>query len=217
MRVVAQRQQSSRKGRGGMALLNAVFLVSILTLTLTAMINYSQGTFRATRQSNYQSQVYNVARAGLVDAIAYFKRQESQPVEVFAPMANPTNRLKGDTDDPLEIDPGGPSNSTPNLGMVQEFPIDAEKHLWGRYEVGKITKLHKDADGNHTIYRIREYHDETVLADPTATPEWVEVPHWEAKSTQYEGIQDVTVNMVFDPPWDPSRMSEEAQIALNWW
>ena len=32
-----------------------------------------------------------------------------------------------------------------------------------------------------------------------------------------EGIQDVTVNMVFDPPWDASRMSEEAQVALNWW
>jgi metal-sulfur cluster biosynthetic enzyme len=27
----------------------------------------------------------------------------------------------------------------------------------------------------------------------------------------------VTVNMVFDPPWDASRMSEEAQVALNWW
>jgi metal-sulfur cluster biosynthetic enzyme len=27
----------------------------------------------------------------------------------------------------------------------------------------------------------------------------------------------VTVNMVFDPPWDQTRMSEEAQVALNWW
>jgi metal-sulfur cluster biosynthetic enzyme len=25
------------------------------------------------------------------------------------------------------------------------------------------------------------------------------------------------VNMVYDPPWDQSRMSEEAQVALNWW
>jgi len=29
--------------------------------------------------------------------------------------------------------------------------------------------------------------------------------------------QGVTVNMVYDPPWDQSRMSEEAQVALNWW
>lgn len=192
MRVVAQRQQSSRKGRGGMALLNAVFLVSIMTLTLVAMINFTQGTFRATRTNHYESQVYNVARAGLVDAIAYFKRQEQQPVEVFAPSANPTNRLKADTNDPLDIDPGGASNSTPNLGIVQEFPVDKEKNLWGRYEVGKITKLLKDADGKPTIYRVREYHDASVLADPTATPEWVEVPHWECKSTVYEGVTDVT-------------------------
>jgi metal-sulfur cluster biosynthetic enzyme len=32
-----------------------------------------------------------------------------------------------------------------------------------------------------------------------------------------EGIKEVTVNMVYDPPWGPERMSEEAQVALNWW
>ncbi len=28
---------------------------------------------------------------------------------------------------------------------------------------------------------------------------------------------DVEVNMVFDPPWTPDRMSEEAQIAVGWY
>jgi len=27
----------------------------------------------------------------------------------------------------------------------------------------------------------------------------------------------VTVNMVFDPPWDQSRMSDEARVALDMW
>ena len=31
------------------------------------------------------------------------------------------------------------------------------------------------------------------------------------------GIQGVTVNMVFDPPWDQSRMSDEARVALDMW
>ena len=31
-----------------------------------------------------------------------------------------------------------------------------------------------------------------------------------------EGVMDVQVDMVFDPPWTPERMSEEAQIALGW-
>ena len=30
-----------------------------------------------------------------------------------------------------------------------------------------------------------------------------------------EGIGAVTVNMTFDPPWTPDRMSEEARLELN--
>ena len=30
-----------------------------------------------------------------------------------------------------------------------------------------------------------------------------------------EGIGKVTVNMTFDPPWSPERMSEEAKLELN--
>jgi metal-sulfur cluster biosynthetic enzyme len=43
-------------------------------------------------------------------------------------------------------------------------------------------------------------------------PGWVE----NAVGT-VQGINGVTVNMVFDPPWTPDRMSEEAQVALNWY
>lgn len=30
-----------------------------------------------------------------------------------------------------------------------------------------------------------------------------------------EGIGEVTVNMVFEPPWTPERMSDEAKLELN--
>lgn len=30
-----------------------------------------------------------------------------------------------------------------------------------------------------------------------------------------DGVGDVRVEMTFDPPWDPSRMSDEARVALN--
>lgn len=30
-----------------------------------------------------------------------------------------------------------------------------------------------------------------------------------------DGVGDVTVNMTFDPPWTPERMSEEARLSLN--
>jgi metal-sulfur cluster biosynthetic enzyme len=31
------------------------------------------------------------------------------------------------------------------------------------------------------------------------------------------GVGDVKVNIIWDPPWDPGRMSDEARVALNIW
>ena len=36
-----------------------------------------------------------------------------------------------------------------------------------------------------------------------------------AFKTVFDGVQDVEVRLTFDPPWDPSRMSDEARLALN--
>ena len=29
------------------------------------------------------------------------------------------------------------------------------------------------------------------------------------------GVRSAKANLVFDPPWDPSKMSDEAKLALN--
>ena len=31
------------------------------------------------------------------------------------------------------------------------------------------------------------------------------------------GVGEVKVNVIWDPPWDPSRMSDEARVVLNMW
>jgi len=31
------------------------------------------------------------------------------------------------------------------------------------------------------------------------------------------GVSGCKVNMTFDPPWDQSRMSDEARVALDMW
>jgi metal-sulfur cluster biosynthetic enzyme len=31
------------------------------------------------------------------------------------------------------------------------------------------------------------------------------------------GVKDAKVEVVWDPPWDPSRMSDEARLVLNMW
>jgi metal-sulfur cluster biosynthetic enzyme len=45
-----------------------------------------------------------------------------------------------------------------------------------------------------------------------------EMPGWvENAVSTVPGVVEATVNMVFDPPWDQSRMSDEARIALDMW
>lgn len=72
------------------------------------------------------------------------------------------------------------------------------------------------------IYRIDIEDDRTVKIDMTLTapgcPVAGEMPGWvqNAVST-VEGVSGVEVEMTFDPPWTPDRMSEEAQIACGWY
>ena len=43
-----------------------------------------------------------------------------------------------------------------------------------------------------------------------------EMPKWvETALLAVEGVEKVVVDMVFDPPWDMSLMSEEARLTLN--
>ncbi len=44
------------------------------------------------------------------------------------------------------------------------------------------------------------------------------MPGWvENAVAGVQGVQSVKVTMVFDPPWDQSRMSDEARVALDMW
>jgi len=72
------------------------------------------------------------------------------------------------------------------------------------------------------IYRIDIDDDRTVSIDMTLTapgcPVAGEMPGWvENAVSAVDGVGDVRVTMVFDPPWDPSRMSDEARVALDWY
>jgi len=72
------------------------------------------------------------------------------------------------------------------------------------------------------IYRIDIEDDRTVKIDMTLTapgcPVAGEMPGWVENAVgAVEGVSGVEVKMVFDPPWTPDRMSEEAQIAVGWY
>jgi FeS assembly SUF system protein len=72
------------------------------------------------------------------------------------------------------------------------------------------------------IYRVDIADDRQVAIDMTLTapgcPVAGEMPGWVENAVgAVPGVSGVTVNMTFDPPWDQSRMSDEARVALDMW
>jgi len=83
-----------------------------------------------------------------------------------------------------------------------EIPVDI-------YELGLIYKVDLDDNRNLTI-------DMTLTAP--GCPVAGEMPGWVENAVgAVEGVSGVEVNMTFDPPWTPDRMSEEAQVAVGWY
>ncbi|MEO0961686.1 MAG: SUF system Fe-S cluster assembly protein [Pseudomonadota bacterium] len=70
------------------------------------------------------------------------------------------------------------------------------------------------------IYKIDVSDDRDIEVDMTLTapgcPVAGEMPQWVSDAIgSVDGVGDVKVNLVFDPPWTPERMSDEARVALN--
>ncbi len=81
-----------------------------------------------------------------------------------------------------------------------EIPVDI-------YELGLIYKIDVSDERNIAI--------EMTLTAP-GCPVAGEMPIWvENAVNTVEGVGMVDVHLVFDPPWDPSRMTDEARVALD--
>ena len=70
------------------------------------------------------------------------------------------------------------------------------------------------------IYKIDVTDNKDVIIDMTLTapgcPVAGEMPGWVQEAVmKIPGIKSCAVELVFDPPWDPSRMSDEAKLQLN--
>ncbi|HKS61912.1 MAG TPA: SUF system Fe-S cluster assembly protein [Xanthobacteraceae bacterium] len=72
------------------------------------------------------------------------------------------------------------------------------------------------------IYKVDIADNRDVTVDMTLTtpncPSAQELPIMvENAVSSVAGVGPVTVNIVWDPPWDQSRMSDEARATLNMW
>ena len=77
------------------------------------------------------------------------------------------------------------------------------------YELGLIYAIAIDGDRNVAI---------TMTLTAPACPVAGEMPKWvENAVNAVPGVSHATATMTFDPPWDMSRMSDEARLVLNMW
>jgi FeS assembly SUF system protein len=75
------------------------------------------------------------------------------------------------------------------------------------YELGLIYAVELSDSGNVKV--------EMTLTAP-GCPSAQELPEMVRNAiAAVDGAGDVTVEVVWDPPWDPSRMSEDARLSLN--
>ncbi len=118
---------------------------------------------------------------------------EATPAPAAAPGAIPPEELDRLTDDIIAA-----------LKTVYDPEIPADI-----YELG-------------LIYRIDISDDRYITIDMTLTapgcPVAGEMPGWvETAVLNVPGVSGCRVVMTFDPPWDQSRMSDEARVALDMW
>ena len=72
------------------------------------------------------------------------------------------------------------------------------------------------------IYKVDIEDDRSVKVDMTLTtpncPSAAELPLMvETAVASVPGVSSANCNVVWDPPWDQSRMSDEARLVLNMW
>ena len=128
-------------------------------------------------------------------------------------MTDTTNHSEPSPNQPETV--GGSAISPAELERITDDIIAALKTVYDPeipvdiYELG-------------LIYKVDIADDRQVAVDMTLTspncPAAVELPGMvENAVSSVQGVGPVKVKVVFDPPWDQSRMSEDARVALNLW
>jgi FeS assembly SUF system protein len=123
-------------------------------------------------------------------------------------------RVPLDVADPSPAAPPAPAASVPEDGQtLEERVIAAAKTCYDPeipvniYELGLIYKLDVDASGDVQI--------KMTLTSP-ACPVAGQLPKdVQAKVAAVSGVKSVNVEVVWDPPWDKSMMSESAMLELG--
>jgi FeS assembly SUF system protein len=125
------------------------------------------------------------------------------------------------TDEPLRIrDDVDVENKAPSLpeAEIDRLTDDIVAALKTVYD----PEIPADIYELGLIYKVDIEDDRSVKIDMTLTtpncPAAAELPQMvENAVASVAGVSGAKVNIVWDPPWDQSRMSDEARLVLNMW
>lgn len=109
--------------RGAGALLAVFILGTIFVMMGTGLVVIQITQSELKQQLRYHGQAVNAAQAGLVDGLAWFRRQTTQPVTTFAPQRD------------MSASPPVNETDDASIGIVREYLVDSTGDVWGRYEV----------------------------------------------------------------------------------
>lgn len=120
--------------RGTATLLGIGAMAIVLLIVITGLILVNLSGKLVAKQLLYKGQAYNAAEAGLVNALTWFRTQNTQPVVTFDPKVDAT------TDPPLN------ESDNPGIGVVRDFDVSDLGSVKGRFEVRK-EQVDLDNDG----------------------------------------------------------------------
>jgi len=98
-------------------------------------------------------------------------------------------------------------------GSLEEAVVGALREIYDPeipvniYDLGLIYDVDRDADDNLLITM--------TLTSPHCPVAETLPEEVRSRAASVEGAGDVEINLVWDPPWDPSRMTEEAKLELG--
>jgi FeS assembly SUF system protein len=139
---------------------------------------------------------------------------ESDAAEAQPPTDGPAEGQPGASPEPAEIAESAPSEIPPEeLEQLHANIVAALKTVYDPeipvdiYELGLIYRIDVDDDRNIDVMMTLTAPGCPVAGD---MPGWVE-----NAVSSVPGVGQVKVDLTFDPPWDMSRMSDEARLQLN--
>jgi FeS assembly SUF system protein len=137
-------------------------------------------------------------------------------------MTEPAETKSSLADPPLEVATAPAANSSSESALPEAELARMTDEIIAALKTVFDPEIPADIYELGLIYRIDIADDRGVNIDMTLTtpncPAAQDLPgSVENAVASVPGVGVVKVNIVWDPPWDPSRMSDEARAVLNMW